>query len=438
MICRSAALATFIALSLWVAGCDEDLETRPPVYPEAIGYTPPPSVAVSPAPVGSSSEVPVGVDDDDTTQGEPPASDPEAPGDGTEVPAQAGEPGPATYADTDPAALADFRPALDPYGSWVDNPTYGTVWVPSPSEVGDDFTPYLTDGHWAYDDDYTWVSDYSWGWAPFHFGRWVYDSALRWAWVPGRRYSGAWVSWRYGEGGYGYVGWAPTAPTWAWRDGVAAGIGVVPRSPYNFVETRALFASNLVGQTVAGPQVAFVAAHTHPWTGRGLVGGPPPASLGIGQSAVVHSAPGDRGLLQARAWARPPSAMPLGARTQSAAAYRGVTRSPVAGPLPSAQSGRELSHFGGRLGAGFSGGLPAPGFPRSLPGAPPPSAGFGAAPRWGSGAPAGRRFGGMTSAPPARFHWGGGHAWSGGHGGFSGGRPSGGGRGGGGHRGGHR
>ena len=42
--------------------------------------------------------------------------------------------------------------------------------------VGADFTPYVSAGHWTYDDDYVWVSDYDWGWLAFHFGRWfMYD-----------------------------------------------------------------------------------------------------------------------------------------------------------------------------------------------------------------------------------------------------------------------
>ena len=41
-----------------------------------------------------------------------------------------------TYADTDPSALTDFRSTLDPYGSWVDDPTYGTLWVQVAVEVG--------------------------------------------------------------------------------------------------------------------------------------------------------------------------------------------------------------------------------------------------------------------------------------------------------------
>src|SRR5260221_1504162 len=49
-------------------------------------------------------------------------------------------------ADMDPAALSDFREPLVPYGTWVDDPTYGTVWVPSAEVVGPDFVPYFTAG----------------------------------------------------------------------------------------------------------------------------------------------------------------------------------------------------------------------------------------------------------------------------------------------------
>ena len=127
-----------------------------------------------------------------------------------------------------PSALSDFRSTLEPYGTWTDDPSYGTVWVPSPSVVGPDFTPYVSAGHWAYDSDYAWVSDYDWGWAPFHYGRWVYGPGMGWEWIPGRTYAGAWVSWRYGVDDWAYVGWAPLAPTWCWRGGVAVGIGFVP------------------------------------------------------------------------------------------------------------------------------------------------------------------------------------------------------------------
>jgi hypothetical protein len=119
--------------------------------------------------------------------------------------------------DADPRALNDFRPALDPYGSWVDDPNYGTVWVPDANIVGADFTPYTTGGYWGYDGgQYVWVSAYPWGWAPFHYGRWA-NLGGRWGWVPGRRYAPAWVSWNNGH-------WGPMAPAFGWRNGRAFGM----------------------------------------------------------------------------------------------------------------------------------------------------------------------------------------------------------------------
>jgi hypothetical protein len=129
------------------------------------------------------------------------------------------------YADTDPSALTEFRTTLDGHGAWVDDPTYGTVWVPAASEVGTDFQPYVTAGHWTYAEDtsWVWVSDYDWGWAPFHYGRWVYLPGNGWSWIPGRRYAGAWVVWRTGPVDYGYIGWAPAPPSWYWYRGAAVG-----------------------------------------------------------------------------------------------------------------------------------------------------------------------------------------------------------------------
>src|SRR5262249_10731580 len=79
------------------------------------------------------------------------------------------------YSDTDPSAVTDFQQPLSPYGVWVVDATYGTVWVPNATVVGADFAPYQTAGHWALDDDgeWLWVSDYEWGYIPFHYGRWV-------------------------------------------------------------------------------------------------------------------------------------------------------------------------------------------------------------------------------------------------------------------------
>jgi hypothetical protein len=416
----AAAVALAGAVVGFASGCEApEGEARDPAFPEAIGYTPPSLATAAAQPAAGAS--------------------PQAPdADG--------------YADTDPSALTDFRGTLEPYGTWTDDPTYGTVWIPSESVVGDDFTPYVSDGHWAYDDDYVWVSDYEWGWAPFHYGRWAYADGPGWEWIPGRQYAGAWVSWRTGNPGWGYVGWAPMSPTWSWRDGTAVGLGFVPRAPYAFVGTGNLFHPSVGNQLVTGAQVGAVAAHTTPYvagggspamgssTGRVIahptVGGPTPDSISVAASAVVHVTGTEaRGLAQARAYAHPSTAMALGARAPSTyrAGYAARGNSPY------------LSHFGGRLGGGFSGSA-ASQRPMATPYYGERGAGYGGrgsegpalstsrgyAPPHSVSSPAG--YGGHSGGAPA-FH-GGSAPSSGFHGGGGGGGHvgGGGGHGGGGHR----
>jgi hypothetical protein len=99
-----------------------------------------------------------------------------------------------------------FYDNLSPYGQWIDYPQYGYVWAPSGIS---NFQPY-TNGHWVMTEDgWTWISDYSWGWAPFHYGRWMYDNSYGWLWIPGTVWGPAWVSWRHSDG---YYGWAPLGP----------------------------------------------------------------------------------------------------------------------------------------------------------------------------------------------------------------------------------
>jgi hypothetical protein len=72
---------------------------------------------------------------------------------------------------------------LDQHGTWRRDPRYGEIWYPS--GVPPDWVPYRY-GHWAWVPPWgwTWVDDAPWGFAPFHYGRWVY-TAYGWAWVPG-------------------------------------------------------------------------------------------------------------------------------------------------------------------------------------------------------------------------------------------------------------
>jgi len=106
-------------------------------------------------------------------------------------------------------SLQTFYDELSPYGTWIQDPQYGYVWRPDVDQS--EFRPYYTNGRWAMTEyGNTWVSNYDWGWAPFHYGRWVINSYRQWIWLPDTNWGPAWVDWRSGDG---YYGWAPMAPS---------------------------------------------------------------------------------------------------------------------------------------------------------------------------------------------------------------------------------
>lgn len=74
-------------------------------------------------------------------------------------------------------------PDLDRYGHWQRVTDYGPLWFPAAVAPG--WAPYRF-GYWAWISPWgwTWIDDAPWGFAPFHFGRWVFFNGL-WAWSPG-------------------------------------------------------------------------------------------------------------------------------------------------------------------------------------------------------------------------------------------------------------
>jgi hypothetical protein len=104
----------------------------------------------------------------------------------------------ARYVGTEMTGYED----LDRYGSWSTDAEYGPVWLPT---VATTWVPYR-DGSWTWLDPWgwTWVDNAPWGYAPFHYGRWI-QVRNRWAWAPGRRegrpvWAPALVGWVGGAG----------------------------------------------------------------------------------------------------------------------------------------------------------------------------------------------------------------------------------------------
>lgn len=116
---------------------------------------------------------------------------------------------------------------LDFHGDWIPDATYGNVWVPRSVPVG--WAPYRS-GQWRWVQPWgwTWVDQAPWGYAPFHYGRWVTIDD-RWSWWPGGHHvrpvwapalvgfvGGSNVSVSVGFGGP-VVGWYPLAPWHRYR-----------------------------------------------------------------------------------------------------------------------------------------------------------------------------------------------------------------------------
>ncbi len=128
---------------------------------------------------------------------------------------------------------------LDRYGKWQTLPDSQAAWFPA--DVPPDWAPYRF-GHWASIPPWgwTWIDDQPWGFAPFHYGRWVNVDG-RWGWVPGEKtpdpvYAPALVAFVDTSGEPGYdpnagppVAWFPLGPGDAYVPWYDAGPAYVER-----------------------------------------------------------------------------------------------------------------------------------------------------------------------------------------------------------------
>ena len=185
---------------------------------------------------------------------------------------------------------------LDSHGRWRVDPRVGAVWYPN--GVDAEWAPYRA-GHWAWVAPWgwTWIDDAPWGFAPSHYGRWLFIAG-RWGWVPGRyvarpAFAPALVGF-YGRGPTAatpWVGWFPLAPGEAYQPGfvasarhverlnVGASIGVNPGG-YRYAQTS--FAVTAVAPEAFGTTTSAAGASRLPLS--------PAALSGAGVSAT-HGAP---------------------------------------------------------------------------------------------------------------------------------------------------
>ena len=113
----------------------------------------------------------------------------------------------------DVKARHDFGEALEPYGNWMHTHEYGDVWKPR-IQNPTIWAPY-TVGRWHYTElGWHFTSSEPWGWACYHYGRWVRYRTMGWCWVPGREWAPAWVSWRTSPR---HIGWSPLPPSATWN-----------------------------------------------------------------------------------------------------------------------------------------------------------------------------------------------------------------------------
>jgi len=175
--------------------------------------------------------------------------------------------------NTGNVSLQTFYDELSPYGTWIQDPQYGYVWRPDVDQQ--EFRPYYTNGRWVMTEyGNTWVSNYDWGWAPFHYGRWVINSYRQWIWLPDTNWGPAWVDWRSGDG---YYGWAPMAPSISINLSFGRRYSV-PEFCWNFIPQRSIYINTFprydYGRNNVYIRNTTIINNTYVYNRRSYYGGP--------------------------------------------------------------------------------------------------------------------------------------------------------------------
>lgn len=229
---------------------------------------------------------------------------------------------------------------LDEHGYWEQSGDYGPVWYPRSVATG--WAPYRS-GHWAWVAPWgwTWIDEAPWGFAPFHYGRWVTIGGV-WAWAPGAIaarpvYAPALVAW-VGRPGWNAsvsfgsapaVGWFPLAPREVYYPGYRCSPTYVRNVNVAHV-TNVTQITNITQHNVALTNVRYRHQHT------------PQAVTVVPTDVVVKGSPVKRAMLR-EADTRTIAALPVAAAPSAVAPALAAPR-PFAGrrhsPESAAQEGR--------------------------------------------------------------------------------------------------
>ncbi len=237
LVKKGSASGTAFALAPVATTAPLAPKAEPPAPVGAAEPEPAPAGAPSPglpatnaAPVATTSLAGLPVPGAPTQAPAPPVYGPAQPGATMAAPPPAALAAPVVVtAPPQAMTYATFHDTLAPYGTWVLVEPYGWCWQPAVVSVTPTWQPYCDGGSWLWTDyGWYWRSTYTWGWAPFHYGRWHRSARLGWVWAPGYDWGPAWVSWRYSDA---YCGWAPLPPECRWSAGVgfswmSGGVGV--------------------------------------------------------------------------------------------------------------------------------------------------------------------------------------------------------------------
>ncbi len=146
-----------------------------------------------------------------------------------------------------------FYDALDPLGTWVELEKYGYVFQPHIAQQNRTWRPY-TEGSWVLTDQgWAWKSNEQFGWATFHYGRWLRLVQRGWVWVPGTEWAPAWVAWRWSAT---HIGWAPLPPEAVNANGFNSGVDDsydIGAGSYVFILRESFCESENYAQRVAAP-----------------------------------------------------------------------------------------------------------------------------------------------------------------------------------------